>query len=271
MNMRKNLLLGTLKYLLICGWITLFGFQTLAQNVSGHANADNNWSEHVPQYEVQFQTIPATCFNNAKILYAVVDKEHPDTPLDTTTLRENGLEQVRIYRSQPPLDTTRRHSSYYKGGWDTLTLDYGTYLVGVEGILEEYVEGMLTYQYVDTNTVLTVGTNYAMPQAAAMSVLSFKPNSLGNLPTLECKPSGRVQMKIEYGAFPYVVTISPHGNPDSIYRVDTFYTYQYDGTQCVTTTSITIPLTASLAETGISIWWMAVTQVCPEWVRWSIL
>lgn len=230
MNMRKNLLLGTLKYLLICGWITLFGFQTLAQNVSGHANADNNWSEHVPQYEVQFQTIPATCFNNAKILYAVVDKEHPDTPLDTTTLRENGLEQVRIYRSQPPLDTTRRHSSYYKGGWDTLTLDYGTYLVGVEGILEEYVEGMLTYQYVDTNTVLTVGTNYAMPQAAAMSVLSFKPNSLGNLPTLECKPSGRVQMKIEYGAFPYVVTISPHGNPDSIYRVDTFYTYQYDGT-----------------------------------------
>ena len=215
----------TLSLLLICGMTPVW-----AQNVSSSGEADNNWSEYVSQYEVQFQTIPATCFNNAKVLYAVVDKNHPDTPLDTTTLRVNGLEQLRIYYSQPPLDTTKRRSAYYKGGWDTLMLDYGTYLVGVEGIAREYVEGELEYHYVDTNTTLTIVTQYAMPVAAAMSVLSYSPNALGNLPSLECKPTGRVQMKIEKGAYPYYITIRPHDNPDSVYRVDTFHTQQYSGT-----------------------------------------
>lgn len=42
----------------------------------GHAA--NNWSEYVPQYEVHFKTQPATCFNNAHVLYAVVDKNNPE-------------------------------------------------------------------------------------------------------------------------------------------------------------------------------------------------
>lgn len=230
LRIRKYLLKETLKFLLIFGMMLLPVYQIWAQSASSSGGVDNNWSEHVSQYEVQFQTLPATCFNNAKVLYAVVDKDHPDTPLDTTTLRENGLEQIRIYHSQPPLDTTKRHGAYYKGGWDTMMLDHGTYLFGVEGVAREYIDGDLTYQYVDTNTTLTIVTNYAMPVAAAMSVLSYAPNALGNLPTLACKPTGRVQMRIDNGAYPYYITIKPHDNPDSVYRVDTFNTQQYNGT-----------------------------------------
>lgn len=193
----------------------------------GHAA--NNWSEYVPQYEVHFKTQPATCFNNAHVLYAVVDKNNPEEPLSIEALHGVGLDSIRIYHALTELDTTKHHSFYYKGGWDTLTIDYGTYVFGVEGMFTYGTGPDYNVVLIDTNTVLTVGTNYSLPKAAAMSVQAYLPNALGNLPTLDCKNTGRVQLKIERGAYPYTITVTPHDKPDSVLRVVTFDTNQYFG------------------------------------------
>jgi len=213
------LLLGVLLTLFPASW---------AQETT-HSDADNNWSEHVSQYEIRFRPIDATCFNNAHMLYAVVDKNNPDTPLDTTTLRLAGLEEIRIYHAQTELDTTKHRSAFYKGGWDTLTLDYGTYVFGVEAVMREGIGEGLDYVVVDTNTVLSIGTSYSMPKAAAMSVSAFSRDALGNLPTLACMPTGRVQLRIEDGAFPYTITVHPHDNPDNVFKTVTFDDRMYSG------------------------------------------
>ncbi len=212
----------------------LFGLMLCCSNFvtaqeSSHSVADNNWSEHVPQYEIRFRPIDATCFNNAHMLYAVVDKNNPDIPLDTTTLRLAGLDEIRIYHAQTELDTTKHRSAFYKGGWDTLTLDYGTYVFGVEAVMREGIGEGLDYVVVDTNTVLSIGTSYSMPKAAAMSVSAFSRDALGNLPTLACMPTGRVQLRIEDGAFPYTITVHPHDNPDSVFKTVTFDDRMYSG------------------------------------------
>lgn len=208
--------------------LTSAGFAQEGHSISQHAS--NNWSEYISQYEVQFRTIPASCFNNGYVLYAIVDKTTGLPVTDTALLRQSGLEQVRIYHEDLTLDSTRHRNHFYKGGWDTLTIDHGSYIVGVEGDQQTTIHDTLTYVYVDTNTVLEITTNYSMPQAAALSVNAYLPDRLGNLPSLSvCKNTGRVELKIKYGKFPYTVYVRPHGMEDSLYRVVTFESNQFNG------------------------------------------
>ena len=70
-------------------------------------------------FKVRFDTISATCYNNGKVLYALVDDG--GNALSTVP---GDLTNVRIYYKTGESDSAYFGNHYYTGGWDTLTIDY---------------------------------------------------------------------------------------------------------------------------------------------------
>ena len=173
-------------------------------------------------FKVKFTVTPASCYNNGKVAYALFDT-NGNVVANTSALAALGLEQVRIYYKNN-VDDTAHHGNFYTGGWDTLIINYGEYIIGVEGLCGLSI--------VDTNTVLNVPTTYKRPEAVSFSNIATtaydRLTSVGMRPTIECFPTGVVQMKILYGAFPYTVTIKNQADGSTL-RTDVFTERQYTG------------------------------------------
>lgn len=172
-------------------------------------------------FKVRFSTAAASCYNNGKILYALTDSE--GEIMDSLPA---GLSQVRIYHRLSLADTIHYAGWYYTGGLDTLTIGEGTYIVGVEGLLDDGGGG---YVRVDTQTVLTVVTNYVKPEASALTEVVSSLTMAGNMPSLSCMNTGRVQLSIVKGRFPYTVTVCDHESGDTL-RTQVFDGPQHQGT-----------------------------------------
>lgn len=177
-------------------------------------------AQNVP-FQVRFTTTTASCYNNGKIVYALTE---PDgTVLDALP---DGLTQVRIYYRLSASDTNHYSGWYYTGGYDTLTINSGSYIVGVEGLMSN---GNNAYTRVDTESVITVATTYVRPEASALTKVADYPYFAGNYPTISCKNSGRVQLLITEGSFPYTVTVCDHATGDTL-RTQIFPDFQNYGT-----------------------------------------
>lgn len=176
-------------------------------------------AQNVP-FNVRFSTSAASCYNNGKIVYALTDSE--GMALDTLPA---GLSQVRIYYRLPNSDTIHYSGWYYTGGQDTLTINSGTYVVGVEGLVDNGSNGFVR---VDTQTVMTVTTTYQKPEASALVQTAPYTTYAGNMPTVPCGNSGRVQLLALGGRFPYTVTVCDHSTGDTL-RTQIFPDYQNHG------------------------------------------
>lgn len=172
-------------------------------------------------FKVRFDTISATCYNNGKVLYALVDDG--GNALSTVP---GDLTNVRIYYKTSESDSAYFGNHYYTGGWDTLTIDYGSYIIGMEAACPDGVGGFVK---LDTHTVLTINTTYSKPKAAALYVTATDVDGFGKHPTLNCVNSGRIQLKIEDGRFPYTVTVRNHSTHDTL-RTIIINDYMYSGT-----------------------------------------
>ena len=172
-------------------------------------------------FRVQFHVIDATCYNNGKVTYALVDNQ--DSVLETLP---PGITDVRIYYKQSGSDSIHYAGWYYNGGTDTLNLNYGTYTVGVEALLSDGHNGFVR---ADTETTLTVNTSYLRPSATVVPTTAKSIENAGTLFTVNCVDAGRVQLNIENGRFPYTVTIldKKSGN---IFRTEVFQERQHHGT-----------------------------------------
>ena len=183
-------------------------------------------------FKVQFNVIPATCYNNGKVAYALTDGSG-----NVLTALPAGLSEVRAYYIAEG-DTTKHYSGLYltdsimgaHNGWDTLIVDYGTYTIGLEAICTHSSSSPGGYEQVklDTTTLLTIPTTYTKPSASALYVTSKTLTGYGKRPTLDCDSTGRVQLKIENGRFPYTVTVRRHGTTDTL-RTVVFYDTMYHG------------------------------------------
>ena len=171
-------------------------------------------------FNVVFKTIDATCYNNGKVVYALVDGSK-----NPMSVIPEGMSDVRIYYKFSENDSAHYHG-FYQGGWDTMTIDYGDYIVGVEAVCSNVNGGFLKK---DTNIHVTINTSYNKPSVSALHVTSSSSNSFGKIPSLYCAETGRIQLKIENGKFPYVVAVKQRGN-DNLYRTVVFDTNQYNGT-----------------------------------------
>lgn len=173
-------------------------------------------------FHVRFSAEGATCYNNGKVLYALTDSI--GTVLDSLPAR---LSNVRVYYKRSDADSVHFAGWYYTGGTDTLTVNYGTYMVGVEALLDDGEGG---YTRVDTHTVLTIQTSYQKPTASVVAYNTLlRDTHPGTLPALVCSDIGRVQLRILHGRFPYTVTVSDANTGDTL-RTVVFPDRQYDGT-----------------------------------------
>ena len=198
----KKMLLFLLLFL--SGWLTMA------------VSAQDN-----PGFHVRFTSLGATCYNNGKVLYALTDSAGVE--LDSLPPQ---LSQVRVYYKLTEADSVHYAGWYYTGGTDTLTVNYGTYIVGVEGLLTDSAGG---YTRVDTQTVLTIVTTYQKPTAAVVPYeAGFRQASAGTLNTISCEDIGRVQLRILYGQFPYTVIVRNNDTGDTL-RTKVFDDWQYNG------------------------------------------
>lgn len=164
-------------------------------------------AQNVP-FRVRFSTSAASCYNNGKIIYALTDSG--GAVLDSLP---EGLSQVRAYHRLSASDTVHYAGWYYNGGTDTLTIGTGSYIVGIEGLLSDGHGG---YVRVDTQTTLMVVTNYVKPEASALTHTASAIILAGNLSSLTCRNTGRVQLTIKKGSFPYTVTVCDHETGDTL-------------------------------------------------------
>ena len=176
-------------------------------------------------FKVAFNVIPATCFNNGKVAYTLLDQY--DNPI--TMLANLGLDSVRIYSKANEGDSAH-YSHLYTGGWDTLVIKPGEYIIGVEGICEC---GTGCYVKVDTHQVMEITTTYVYPVVESFSNVATTESgitSLGMQPTIHCMNTGRVQLKIQEGKFPFTVNIINQADPEDTLRTETRMAKQYSGT-----------------------------------------
>jgi hypothetical protein len=179
-------------------------------------------------FSVKFEVIPATCYNNGKVAYAMTNSS------GEVITSAGSFTEVRAYYIEQG-DTAKHYSGrylvnasgnmVYPNGWDTLTVDYGTYTIGVEALCWDGS----TFVKKDTQTVLTIPTTYVKPSASSLYVTANTEDGFGRRPSLNCVNTGRVQLKIEDGRFPYTVFVVNHDTGDTL-RVDTFDSPQYTGT-----------------------------------------
>lgn len=172
-------------------------------------------------FKVQFSVTDATCYNNGKVAYALTDGSG-----NVLTSLPDGMSNVRIYYKTNESDSANYGGWFYDGGWDTLTINYGTYIVGLEAMCSDGNGG---YVKKDTSTILTINTSYVKPSIASIYTTAKDTDDFGKRPTLNCTTTGRVQLKIENGAYPYTVTVIRHGTNDTL-RQDIFPERQYSGT-----------------------------------------
>ena len=175
-------------------------------------------------FKVKFTTTPATCLNNGKVHYALVDEDDNPILLPASL----GLDSVRIYYKVNEGDSAH-YGRFYAGGWDSLVIGSGNFIVGVEGICNC---GLGCYTKVDTHLVVNIPSTYTPPVVESFSNIAHADvgsNSLGIRPTINCMKTGRVQLKILDGKFPFTVDIIDQTTGDTL-RTDTLTTRQYGGT-----------------------------------------
>jgi len=167
-------------------------------------------------FHVQFKTINATCYNNGKVLYALFD-DLGNIMDSTATYVTHHFDTVRIYYMN---DTVKQFNPDYRGGWDTMIIDRGEYIIGVDALCNGSTR-------IDTHTVITVNTDYNTPVAGALGKIATSLDGMGRRPTLTCQNTGRIQLKIEGGRLPFtVIMMDGAENP-----IDTItFTEQNSGT-----------------------------------------
>ena len=171
-------------------------------------------------FHVSFSVTEASCYNNGKIAYALTDSEG-----NVLEILPEGLSQVRAYYKLSESDSAHYMGWYYTGGTDTMTVNSGNYIVGVEGLLEEG-DG---YVVVDTHLLMVVGTTYQKPDVAALYNIPRRYENAGLVPSVSCLNTGRVQLRILRGRFPYTITVRDHVTGDTL-RTTVFDDRQYSGT-----------------------------------------
>jgi hypothetical protein len=169
-------------------------------------------------FHVKFEAKDATCFNNGVVKVTLYDDL--GNPMDMSTIASTtNLSRGRCFYMTGTSDTN--YASYWV---DSLVLSPGTYTVGFEAVCD--LGG--SFSRLDTSVVVTLSTSYVVPSAAAVAAVSTTVDGFGRHPSLDCAPTGRIQLKIENGRFPYKVTMTNSGG-DTL-RTVTFNDYMYKDT-----------------------------------------
>ena len=147
-----------LRIVLVClGLLLLPVSRVCAQGGQSTPEPDNNWSETIGNgYHVLFDTVPATCYHNGYLKYAIADSTG-HILADASALSAAGFDEAMLYYKALTLDTSRHFSGHpYHGGWDSIMVEYGDYVVGLEATfdmltIDSEIDNAHRYERIDTN------------------------------------------------------------------------------------------------------------------------
>ena len=204
---------------------------TWAENDTIH----KKWSE-VPalsNFSVLFDTHDATCFNNGEIGFVFVDKNNNNAPVTPGQMITLKLSDFSIGYQGTVFDTSQRwkRNIPYDYVMTWVPMESGTYKITLEF---NYHVNTNQFWVVDTVVTLNVNLLYQEPSMAALTVTSNDGIKLGNIPTLNCTNTGRVQVRVDGGKMPYRFWVVNHNNiTDTLryveFREDEYLTFDYGG------------------------------------------
>jgi len=208
-----------------------FGLSVLlALSVNGQDEHQEriSWSElsDLDGYRVQFRKVDASCYNNGRVEFAIVNDQ--GVPVDLQTISDLRLSDFLISHRGVVLDTTMHRTPVtYTYPWTSVPMETGTFQIGLECV-HTFSDGNMII--VEDSTTLAVNLNYTEPTIAALTVTSTDGIILGNISSLDCDSTGRAQVRIQGGRFPYRIYIVNHDDPTDTLRMVEFDTNQHFGT-----------------------------------------
>lgn len=156
-------------------------------------------------YSLHTEIQEARCYNSAVVILSMTDNE--GNPYDTAA---SDLSTIRFHCKNILEDTTTYSFN------STFLLDEGTYLVGISAIMHTHTGGSTDYVLVDTSTLITISNNYAPPHIYAITHTATAIDEFGTHPALGCENTGRCQLNIQGGTFPYTVQVINQGTGDTL-------------------------------------------------------
>ena len=197
------------------------------------ANGQDEHQERVPWseladlhgYHVQFRKVDATCYNNGRVEFAIVDEQ--GVPIDQNVFNDLHLSDFQVTHRGVVLDTSiHRTPVDYTFPWTSVPMESGDFKIGLECI---HVFGDGSMIIVEDSTQLSVNLNYTEPTIAALSVNSLDGVILGNIASLDCDSTGRTQIRIQGGRYPYTIHVVNHNDLTDTLRTVEFDTNQHFG------------------------------------------
>ncbi len=178
-------------------------------------------------FKVRFEKTDATCFNNGQVEFILLDDNDNEIEIDLTNRKpvETSINLMNIkyyYRNMG--DTT----THYTPSNIISSFEPGQYVVGVQAICATGEQGSAAYRSLDTNTVVTITSSYITPSISPMANIATDSTMYGNRPTLPCLTTGRIQLNITGGSFPYTIRIENEANHETV-RTVVFEGPQYTG------------------------------------------
>ena len=165
---------------------------------------------------IRVSTEVGNCYNNAKVQIDLTDVY--GNPLDTSLTDFTDFKYFCFNTSGG--DTTFSFTNVF-------FVAPGTYKVGVQAVCYYSTLSDSMYVRMERDTVVTTSTSYITPVLSMISHIAGSSEDFGMVPALSCVNSGRIQVSIRGGSFPYYVKVC-----DSLDQpLDTlvFYDHQYSG------------------------------------------
>ena len=177
-------------------------------------------------YTLYYRAIDATCYNNGQVEFYIGDAN--GNPIDQLTFDSLRLADFAFAYRGMVLDTTLQHKPFqYTVPKTRIQMETGSFEIYLQCNRQES-DGNWT-AIVDT-TEQTIELDYTVPVISPLTVRSSDGVMLGNLPTLDCTPTGRVQVSVTGGRFPYHFVVVNHNDPTDILRTVQADTNQSFGT-----------------------------------------
>lgn len=219
------------RYFCLCAFALFFLLNSLLFVNAQSLSETVSWPS--PEYQLHYDTDSAHCGDDGAVFYWILHLNANTGEYDTVKwnsatssyytgddpiANQLDLNLVRIYRRANPSDSAHYSSHFYRGGVDTFPVNVaGTYYVGIEALTNEVVR-------YEGDTILIIGTDYIPPQAPAFVTVATTEEGYGRRPSLTCAPTGREQLKVIGGRYPFVATIyDDNGDFSHPFRVDTVW------------------------------------------------
>lgn len=176
--------------------------------LNGISSAYSQTTDWPANLKPVFWTQNARCGTDGEVFYALLYQN--GASWDTVgrpgkkTIAQLGLEHVRIYKKLNKSDSAFHASRDYHGGVDTFVVGLArTYYIGLEAAV---ANSLTRYATPDTLTI-TVPTDYIHVKSPAIVEVATTELGYGKRPSLVCVPTGREQLKIIGGRYPFTIHV----------------------------------------------------------------